>query len=152
VLPGEIGPAIERLQADAREQKRALTALHGELAKHRASALVASAPTLDAGAADRVKAVFHAVDADAAGLKALALSAASHPGCLILLTSASRPSLVVVARSADVPIAADRLLAALTARFGGRGGGKPELAQGGGLDASFDDIVAAARAHLESRS
>ena len=40
------------------------------------------------------------------------------------------------------------MLATLTARFGGRGGGKPELAQAGGLDAAAEDILAAAFDHL----
>ena len=47
VLPGELGSAIERVQAEAREQKRTLTALREELAHHRATELVASARTLE---------------------------------------------------------------------------------------------------------
>ena len=38
---------------------------------------------------------------------------------------------------------------ALIATFGGRGGGKPELAQGGGLDASPDVILDVARQTIE---
>jgi alanyl-tRNA synthetase len=37
------------------------------------------------------------------------------------------------------------VLAALTAKFGGRGGGSPEIAQGGGLDGDLDAILAEAR-------
>ena len=33
------------------------------------------------------------------------------------------------------------MLSALTSRFGGRGGGKPEVAQGGGVDASPETIL-----------
>jgi alanyl-tRNA synthetase len=36
------------------------------------------------------------------------------------------------------------LVAALIARFGGKGGGRPELAQAGGLDADAQTIAAAA--------
>ena len=46
---------------------------------------------------------------------------------------------------------ANQVLSALTARFGGRGGGKPELAQGGGLDASSDEILEAARTVILDR-
>jgi len=53
-----------------------------------------------------------------------------------------------VARSADLPIAANQLLAALTSRFGGRGGGRPDFAQGGGLDGPSAEILAAAAEHL----
>jgi alanyl-tRNA synthetase len=41
-----------------------------------------------------------------------------------------------VARAADLSLRANDLLAALTTKFGGRGGGKPDLAQGGGLNAA----------------
>jgi len=54
----------------------------------------------------------------------------------------------VIARSADVSVSAQQLLAALIAQFGGRGGGKPEMAQGGGLDAPANAILAAVRAAL----
>jgi hypothetical protein len=36
------------------------------------------------------------------------------------------------------------------ARFGGRGGGKSDLAQGGGLSASSDDVFTAARGAIEA--
>jgi alanyl-tRNA synthetase len=62
-----------------------------------------------------------------------------------VLVSESSPALVVIARSADVAVSASEILAGLTARFGGRGGGKPNLAQGGGLAASPQAILAEAR-------
>jgi alanyl-tRNA synthetase len=37
------------------------------------------------------------------------------------------------------------VLRALTARFGGRGGGRAELAQGGGLSGNVEDMIAAVR-------
>jgi alanyl-tRNA synthetase len=148
VLPEDLGPSIERLQSDVREQKRALSATTAELARYRASELVASARALGSGP-QAVKAVLQAIDTDASGLKSLALAASSSPGRIVVLISASSPCRVVVARSSDVTIAANQVLAGLTARFGGRGGGKPELAQGGGLEGSPDDILAAALADLE---
>jgi alanyl-tRNA synthetase len=44
-----------------------------------------------------------------------------------------------------VPIDAAAILRGLTAKFGGRGGGRPELAQGGGLAGTPEEILAAAR-------
>jgi alanyl-tRNA synthetase len=41
------------------------------------------------------------------------------------------------------------VLRALTERYGGRGGGKPDLAQGGGLTGSISDICATARQLLQ---
>jgi alanyl-tRNA synthetase len=112
-----------------------MTALQSELAVHRAAALVASAEPFDRG-----RLILQAVDADAGGLKARASAAATAPGHLAVLASVQRPVLVVVARSADLEVEAPRILAALIARFGGRGGGKPDLAQGGGLDAPASAI------------
>jgi alanyl-tRNA synthetase len=40
------------------------------------------------------------------------------------------------------------VLAALVAQFGGRGGGRPDIAQAGGLDAPSSEILAAARTLL----
>ncbi len=78
--------------------------------------------------------VLQALDLDANGLKGLAAAVAGKPGCAAVLVSTSAPLLVVVARAADSPVQANQVLAALTKQFGGRGGGKPEMAQGGGLN------------------
>ena len=62
-----------------------------------------------------------------------------------VLCPSDSPSLVVVARSQDVAMDAGDILKALIARFGGKGGGKGAMAQGGGLTASTPDILDAAR-------
>ena len=144
VLPEEIPSAVERLQAEVRDQKRAVVALQSELAKFRAAELTASAERV----AGEMALVLRAVDADANGLKALAGAVTALPGYFVLLTSTARPALVVAARSAGVAASAQQMIATLTARFGGRGGGKPDLAQAGGLDAPVQDILDAARAAL----
>jgi alanyl-tRNA synthetase len=148
VAAADLGPSIERLLADGKEQKRALAALQGELTRYQASELAASAQPL--GTDPQIKVVLRSIEADAVALKSIGLAVASTSGCIAVLVSASRPSLVVVARSADVAIGAHQVLAALIARFGGRGGGKPEIAQGGGLDAPAADILAAAFQEIET--
>jgi alanyl-tRNA synthetase len=140
VLPGELPGAIERMQAEAKEQQRAIAALHGELARFRADTLAA-----DAEMVGGYRLVVQTMDADAGGLKSLAMAVIARPGFAVVLASPSRPALVVVARSPDVALAAQEVLATLTAQFGGRGGGKPELAQGGGLDAEPAAVLDAAR-------
>jgi alanyl-tRNA synthetase len=55
-----------------------------------------------------------------------------------------------VASHPDTGIDANATLKALVARFGGRGGGKPELAQGGGLMGSTEDLLAAAKELLKT--
>jgi len=52
-----------------------------------------------------------------------------------------------VARSTDVTVDAGALVKALLAELGGRGGGRPELAQGG-VTAGASAVVAGARRHL----
>jgi len=147
VTAEDLTPAVERLLGEAKEQKRAMDALRRELARHRAAELMQSArPGTHNGSI--VKVVLHAIDADVDELKALAATITANPGFVAVLVSASRPVRAVVARSADVTLAANQLLAALTARFGGRGGGRPELAQGGGLDAPGEEILAAAAGQL----
>jgi len=143
VTAEELPEAIERLQADAKDQKRAVALLQTELARYRAAELAASADVTARG-----RLVLRAVDADANGLKSLAAAIAAAPGHIVALVSTSAPALVVVARSADVNVPANQVLTALTARFGGRGGGKPELAQGGGLSGSPQEILDAVRAAI----
>jgi len=67
-----------------------------------------------------------------------------------VLISTNTPTLVVVARSSDLHVPANQILASLTATFGGRGGGKAELAQGGGLDGDTHSILNRAREALVS--
>jgi alanyl-tRNA synthetase len=145
VLPGELPDAIDRLLAEARDQQRSVSALRQDLAVYRAEALAAAAEPAAAG-----RLVFQVVDADANGLRSLASAVVSRPGFVVVLVSSVRPALVVIARSPDRQIAAGEVVKALTAEFGGRGGGKPELAQAGGLDGSPDGILAAARRALSS--
>jgi alanyl-tRNA synthetase len=147
VLPGEVAPAIERLQAEAKEQKRAMAALQSDLARYRAVELAAGA---EATAAGRI--VARAIDGDAGLLKLLATAITSQPGFVVVLVSTSSPALAVVARSSDVPASAQTILTALIAKFGGRGGGRPELAQGGGLSGAAAEILAAARALTTERT
>ena len=141
VLPAELPSAIERLLSDAKDHKRTLDGLQNEIARYRAEELAATAT---AGL------VLHSVDADASGLRALASALTLKPGYTAVLVSVSRPALAVVARSADVTVSAQRVIAGLTAKFGGRGGGKPELAQAGGLDASPDELFAEVRSLLSN--
>ena len=143
VLPEELPGAIERSLADAKDQKRSMIALQNDLARYRAEELAAGAE--EAGAC---RLVARAVDADANGLKSLAAAIAAKPGLLVALVSTSTPALVVIARSSDVSISAQELLTKLMAEFGGRGGGRPEMAQAGGLNASSDSIISALHAAI----
>ncbi len=143
-LPAELPAAIERLQQESRDTRRALKHLQGDLATYRAVELGGRAEAVGG-----LQAVLHAIpSADAGALKTIAAAIVAAPGRLAVLISDERPCLAVVATSSDVARDAAALLKALTGRFGGRGGGKPDLAQGGGLDAPPEDVLAAARAWI----
>ena len=135
--------AIERLQAETKDQRRALTAVQTDLVRYRAADLASGGTTTPRG-----RLVLSAVDADANGLKAMASAVVSRPGFIAVLVSPRTPNMIVVARSQDVDVASSHVLSELTGRFGGRGGGKPDLAQGGGLNADAETILDAARREI----
>ena len=144
VSPAELAPAIERLQGENKALARSGRAFQEQLAGHVAADLVAAGER----SGDRVV-VAQALDGwDAAGLKAMAAGVAAHPGAAAAMFSATSPALVVIARAPDVAVDAAAVLKALVARFGGKGGGKPDLAQGGGLAGDVGEIVADRRANL----
>jgi alanyl-tRNA synthetase len=66
----------------------------------------------------------------------------------VALFSRATPALAVIARGGAVTIDAPTVLKQLTTKYGGKGGGKPELAQGGGLSASTETLLADASALL----
>jgi alanyl-tRNA synthetase len=65
-----------------------------------------------------------------------------------VLVSTSMPALAVAARAADLDLSCHELIAQLAREFGGRGGGKPDLAQCGGLQGTPDAVLNFARARL----
>lgn len=142
VLPGALATAIERLQGENKTLGRTVRDLQEQLAVHKAVELVASAsPPVDGRLV-----IACALDGwDATGLKAIATAAAASPGVCVAVFSGASPALVVVARAPGIGIDASAVVKALVARFGGKGGGKPEFAQGGGLDGRIEEIVALGR-------
>jgi alanyl-tRNA synthetase len=79
----------------------------------------------------------------------MALAICAQPGFEVALVSAAAPHVLVVARSKDRAVEASAVVRALAGRFGGRGGGRPELAQAGGLTGDLGEVLAAARAELD---
>jgi alanyl-tRNA synthetase len=146
VLPGDLPAAVERVQVESRDLRKQIKGLQERLAAHEGARLAADAPEV-AG----VRLLVQALEGwDAAGLKALAAAATATGRACVALISSVPPVSIVIARSAGVPVDANAVLQQLTGRFGGRGGGKPELAQGGGLTAPVAEIASAARALIES--
>jgi alanyl-tRNA synthetase len=148
VLPQELPAAIDRLHVDARDLRKTIKRFQETLAGHEAARLMGGAKA-DGPAGARV--VVEALEGwDANGLKAIASAIAAGSRVAAALFSTTSPFAVVIGRSADVPVDANAILRALTQRFGGRGGGKPDLAQGGGLTGDAAEILRAARELLEA--
>jgi alanyl-tRNA synthetase len=127
VSADEIASAIERIQTENRESGRVIRRLQEEVAGSRAASLRASAQTTG-----QYRRVLTAIPGwDAAALKVLAAAVVSEPGLVVVLVGDGQPAPVVVARSADVTLDAGAWIKRATAELGGRGGGRPELAQGG---------------------
>lgn len=148
-LPERIGGIVERLRQAERE-----------LEKVRADAVLSSAGALADGAEDVDGVALVAVAApDGVGgndLRALASDVrgrlGARPGVVALFSADGGKVSFVVATTAaarDRGLAAGKLIPAFAPAVGGRGGGKPDLAQGGGTKAAgVPDAVAALRAAL----
>ncbi|MFR9801378.1 alanine--tRNA ligase [Pseudonocardia sp. RS010] len=135
-LPERINGLVERLRDAERD-----------LEKHRAEAVLASAGTLAEQAEDLDGVSVVALEAPAGlggnDLRNLASDVrgrlGSKPGVVALFSTDGGKVAFVVATTAaarDRGLAAGTLIPAFAPAVGGRGGGKPDLAQGGGTDPS----------------
>ena len=141
VVPQELPAAIECLQMEAKELRRTIARQQEALAVHEAARLIAGASDTAGG-----RVIVERLEGwDAAGLKTIASAITAQATSAVVLLSVPSPAAVVVARSPGVTVDATRVLKELLAKFGGRGGGKPDLAQGGGLVGDAAEILAAAR-------
>ncbi len=141
VLPHELPAAVERIQSESKQARKTISRLQSDLAVHEAARLVAASPAVDG-----IRRAAHVVDGwDANGIKAIAFAMTAQAGVAVALVGTVAPIAFVVARSSDIALDANAVLQQLLKRFGGRGGGKAELAQGAGLTGDPQEIVAAAR-------
>jgi alanyl-tRNA synthetase len=139
VPPIDMSAAIERLQEEAKSAQRSIRGFQDKLAAHQAEALLSKGSL-----------IVEAIDAwDAQGIKSIAAAiTAADPNAVVALLTTTRPPQVVIARGAASAIDAGAVLKRLVAQFGGKGGGKTDLAQGGGFTAPPDDLIAFLRADL----
>ena len=145
VAPEEMAAAVERMQGESKSQQRTIREFQEKLAIHEAHALMKNAVSTGSHVV-----LVEALDGwDAQGLKAVAVAAAAaKPNAVVVLFTMTMPALVVIARGTAATIDAGALLKGLVAKFGGKGGGKPDLAQGGGLIATSAELVGGARSLL----
>jgi alanyl-tRNA synthetase len=135
----DVPAGVDRLQNEAKQQRQTLRLLQQQLAAYQAERLRAGA----VARGDLLVVAQRVPDADGQALKGLASAIASEAQYVAILVG-GEPANVVVARGPGAGVDAASVIRSLTSRFGGRGGGRPELAQAGGLDAAPDQVLAAA--------
>jgi len=144
VLPQELPSALEKLQADGKGLRKTISGLQAALAVHEADRLLAAAHP---GTGRRVITEIYE-DWDVAGLKTIASSLIARDPVAVALVAGGPAATVVVASAPSLGLDAGAVVKRLTDRFGGRGGGRPDMAQAGGLAGHTAEIAVAARALL----
>jgi len=126
----------ERLLTENKELHHRVRSLEEVTTHFEAEELIASVKSESAGIAGHpeVQIVSRILEArDPESLKQLAQALIAHPGTIALLASGDKETArLIFARSADSPGDMNALMRRACSIVDGRGGGKPDLAQGGG--------------------
>jgi alanyl-tRNA synthetase len=143
---GELDAAIARLRAAAEQARKRLDAASAQVVALEAAWLLDEARRAGLPA---VRRAFSGRPVDEVRALARAIAAA---GGVALLGVAGEQAQLIFARGEGMPVDCSALLRAVSAPFGGRGGGAPSLAQGGlpgpaHLDAALDAALAAVQRH-----
>ena len=127
--------AVASLQEKLRAAEFELVRMKKEQLLHRGEGFLREAEVLPGG--ERLIARF--VDADAGGLRDLASRLIENPGVIALLGAMNGDQAVYVfGRAADVDRNMGNLLRDSAKSLGGKGGGRPDFAQGGGCREILD--------------
>ncbi|HAJ35972.1 MAG TPA: alanyl-tRNA editing protein [Chloroflexi bacterium] len=143
--PASVPALTQRLQAQVRDLQRENALLQEQVLAHEIDALLAAAPRVQGAAL-----VEYLCERPADVLKQMATLLRARPQTIGLLVSTAGDKLTVIfCRSDDLTWHVGNLLHDALAAFGGRGGGRPEYAQGGGVTpAVAADLLAYARTQL----
>jgi alanyl-tRNA synthetase len=134
--------AVARLREENRAIHSELKAARAALLEYEAARLLQEAPVREGVRV--ISAAFE--DRDAKDLRTLAARLASESGVVVLVGAAGEKAQLLLARSEDVSLDMNEALAqALEALGAGRGGGRPDFAQGGGVSADVSQIESALR-------
>jgi len=139
----ELPETVARLQEQNRALQSELRAAREQLAVYEAASLLASASSHGA-----YRLVARAFARSADEVRSLAQALVAESGVVALLGAAGEKAQLIFARSADVALDVLPLLKKALEQLGGRGGGRPNMAQGGGASADLDQVQAAINAAL----
>src|SRR5215207_1221362 len=151
----EAAEAAARLQEEHKQLQRRLRAAEETAARAEARELYEEAVSASGGDGAPVVVARAFEERDAESLRRLASALAAHARAVALLGSVEGGAArLVFARGSEAPGDMNALMREACQTLGGRGGGRPDLAQGGGqhaerLAGALD--AAAARARVESR-
>lgn len=142
----ELDQSVARLQDENRAMRSDLKALREQLAAYEADRLWNAAEMLN-----EMRLIARAFERSADEVRLLAAQLAAKPGTIALLGAAGEKAQFVFARSEDAAGDMSAALKAALAVVGAKGGGRPNMAQGGGVPADLAKVeaaIAVARAHL----
>ena len=128
----EIPDNVAKIRAELKMAQTSLKELREQLVEYEAAKLLTEAPNKNGYAL--ITAVFEGRDAGELRLLASRLTAGN--GVVALLGTADEKAQMIFARSADLPFNMGALLKDAATQLGGRGGGQPAFAQGGGVTAT----------------
>lgn len=136
----ELPDTVDRLQSQNKALQSALDAAKRQLAEAEAGALIAAAPEKSG-----YKLIARAyADRPAEDLRMLAAALTVNPGVVALLGAAGEKAQLIFSRSEGVaPDMAAVLKVAFATLGAGKGGGRPNMAQGGGVPATVEALEAA---------
>jgi alanyl-tRNA synthetase len=128
IAPRDLEPAFRRLRQENADKGKRIKELLEESLKYEAESLVKEAEA--SGSFRLVIKVFP--DRDPEEVRGLANRVAEHPGTVTLLAATGDKANLVFARSQDLAFDMNALMKEAVSRINGKGGGRPNFAQGGG--------------------
>jgi alanyl-tRNA synthetase len=144
--PDDVPTAVARLQEDGKAARKRQETFDVRLSELEANAL---APQFERVGTMHLL-VAHRDEPDPATLRRLAAQLVSADGRVVVLTAGPAPHALVVARSADLTnVDAGALARTVASAFGGKAGGRPDLAQGGGVACTTQGLRVSVRRALE---